>query len=314
MSQAVLPISAIVPTRNRSQALCRMLTSLAKQSRQPAEMIIVDASTSGETEQISQKSVTGLETRIIYERARKIGAAAQRNQAMDHCSQKANLLLDDDIIFEPECIERLWDALQSDTRLGGVNAMIVNQRYSTPGRVSRTVFRLLSGTNHDSYAGKCIGPALNLLPEDDPDLPFVVPVEWLNTTCTLYRREALPEPLFASQFTGYSLMEDLALSLAIGKKWKLANARTARIYHDSQPADYKDNKFALAKMELINRHYVMTQILERRQLSDYLKLFLLELFGIATSLAKLTEWNTLPAVLFGKVAAVGTIITAKTPA
>ena len=109
-------------------------------------------------------------------------------------------------------------------------------------------------------------------------------------------------------------MEDVAISLRIGRSWKLANARTARIYHDSQPADYKDNKFALAKMELINRHYVMTQILERCQLSDCLKLFLLELFGIATSLAKLTEWSTLPAVLFGKVAAVGTIITAKTPA
>ncbi len=58
----------------------------------------------------------------------------------------------------------------------------------------------------------------------------MVPVEWLNTTCTLYRREALPDPPFLSHFTGYSLMEDLALSLTVGKRWKLANARGLRIF------------------------------------------------------------------------------------
>ena len=43
--------------------------------------------------------------------------------------------------------------------------------------------------------------------------PEVASVEWLNTTCTIYRGEALPSPPFCNQFTGYSLMEDLALSL-----------------------------------------------------------------------------------------------------
>jgi len=57
----------------------------------------------------------------------------------------------------------------------------------------------------------------------------------------MYRREAIPSPPFPEHFSGYSMMEDLTLSLVVGRKWKLANARTARIYHDSQPGTHKSN-------------------------------------------------------------------------
>jgi len=291
--------------------MSKMLNSLAQQSYQPIEMIVVDASSSTDTEQICRYGVPGLQTRIIYEKATTAGAAAQRNQAVKHCKEKTALFLDDDIIFEPECIALLWKALQSDTHLGGVNAMIVNQRYSPPGYISRALFRLLDGTTRESYAGRCIGPACNLLPEDDPKLPSVVPVEWLNTTCTLYRHEALPSPPFDSMFTGYSMLEDLTLSLRVGRKWRLANARTARIFHDSQPGEHKKRMDVLAKMELVNRHYVMTRVMGRVRLTDYLKLMLLELFGVVTPLASLRNWQLLLPVLAGKIRAIGAICSSR---
>lgn len=227
---------------------------------------------------------------------------------MQYATQNIVWLLDDDIILESNCVARLWQALNSDSRLGGVNAMITNQKYLPPGKVSRSLFRLLHGQKESSYAGKCIGPALNLLPEDNPQLPEVVPVEWLNTTCVMYRREALPDPLFPPIFTGYSLMEDLTLSLIVGKQWKLANARTARIFHDSQPGDHKNNLGVLAKMDLINRHYVMTQVLERNAASDYLKLIMLQLFGVAASVMSNQGWQSLPKILGGKLSAISEII------
>ena len=127
-----------------------------------------------------------------------------------------------------------------------------------------------------------LGPAVNLLPEDRDDLPEVVPVQWLNTTCTLYRREALPEPMFPSNFIGYSLMEDLTLSLTVGRHWKLANARTARIYHDSQRGEHKEDVVAMSTMELVNRHYVMTKVMGKRDFGDYAKLAVWELFQLAS--------------------------------
>ncbi|MBD1849830.1 glycosyltransferase family A protein [Leptolyngbya sp. ST-U4] len=304
----LLPISALVPTRHRPEPFSRTLQSLAKQSAQPVEMIVVDGSDDWQTEELCQKSIPGLKTRIQYYRATELGAATQRNQAIIRATQDFIWLMDDDILLEPDCLLRLWSALKSDTQMGGVNAMITNQRYLPPGRVSRTLFQLLHGKTESTYAGKCIGPALNLLPEDREDLPEVVPVEWLNTTCTLYRRPVLPEPLFPSNFVGYSLMEDVTLSLMVGKQWKLANARTARIFHDSQPGDHKSNPGSLAKMELVNRHYVMTQILNRRQIQDYLKLTLLQLFEIAALLQTLQGWRSFPAVIVGKVEAVAYIV------
>jgi len=38
----LLPISALVPTRDRAAVFCRSLDSLAQQSVQPVEMIVVD--------------------------------------------------------------------------------------------------------------------------------------------------------------------------------------------------------------------------------------------------------------------------------
>ncbi len=302
-ASTLLPISAIVPTRNRSVSLGRMLNSLAHESAQPIEMVVVDASTNEETRQLCENKFPGLATRIIYHHAAKVGAAAQRNQAIQYASQETIWFIDDDVIFEPDCLMRLWSALQSDSRLGGVSAMTINQRYSPPGLASRLLFQFLHGRAEASYAGKCIGPAFNLLPEDCPDLPKVVPVEWLHTTCSLYRREALPNPLFSDHFTGYSMMEDVALSLVVGRRWRLANARTARIFHDSQGGDYKDNAAELSEMKLVNRHYVMTQILKRKKGGDYLKLFTLETFELLSSLTSIGGCKSLPAVVKGKLMA-----------
>lgn len=303
-----LPISAIVPTRDRPAAFTRMLVSLANQSAQPLEMIVVDASTNRETEAVCRTPVPGLTTTLHYYSATAIGAACQRNQAIAHSCQPVILFCDDDILFEPECVQRLWAALQSDWALGGVNAMITNQQYGSPSRISRLLFRLLHGQLQASYAGQCIGPGLNLLPDDCPDLPEVVPVDWLNTTCTLYRRQVLPHPPFPDYFTGYSLMEDVTLSLTVGKAHKLANARTARIFHDSQPGNHKNNPAVVAQMDWLNRHYVMTQVLQRRRCRDYGKLLLLQGFQIAAVMRSPRQWKTLPAILQGQCMAIGQLI------
>ena len=282
-----LPASAVIPTRHRHEVLGRTLDSLLRQGVLPAELIVVDGSEDDQTRLVVQ-SFSQRTTRICevkYMRAKTLGAAAQRNQGVTEATQPVIWFFDDDILFEPECVTRLWTALHSADDVGGANAMITNQLYQSPGRASRIMFRLMGGQG-SSLAGRILGPAVNLLPEDRSDLPEIVPVEWLNTTCTMYRREALPEPPFPAHFTGYSLMEDVTLSVIIGRKWKLANARTARIFHDSQPGSHKSDPAELSAMELINRHYVMTQILKRTGLLDYARLFLWEAFQLVAGVVQ----------------------------
>lgn len=270
---------------NRAPVLERTLVSLSLQGVVPAELIVVDGSVDNDSRAVVEAWGTAhaMSSRVSWQRAEKLGAAAQRNQGIASATQPFVWFFDDDILFEPECVSRLWRAIKNDRMLGGVNAMIVNQRYKPPGRMSRTVFKLLNGSNEPTFAGRVLGPAVALLPEDREDLPDVVPSEWLNTTCTIYRREALPEPAFDSVFSGYSMMEDLALSLRVAKRWRLANVRTARIFHDSQPGAHKADLAALAEMELVNRHYVMTEVLGRRSWRDYGKLAIWEAFQCVSS-------------------------------
>ena len=295
------PISAVIATKDRASRLWRTIEGLAAQSVVPDEVIIIDGSKDGTNQVPAWEAVRSRFRRVICEQATQTGAAAQRNQGVRAASLGFVLFCDDDVDYEPECVARLWSAIGSDRKIGGVSAMIVNQNYQPPGTISRALFTLMHGHSEKSFAGKVIGPAINLLPEDRDDLPEVVKVEWVNTTCTMYRRQALPSPPFDSFFSGYSLMEDVTLSLRVAQRgWKLANARTARIYHDSQPGEHKQDLRDVSRMELINRHYVMTRVLERRSLPDYLRLASWEMFQIASTAASAGGWHKLGQMLRGK--------------
>jgi GT2 family glycosyltransferase len=286
-NKTIIPISAVIATLDRAESLSRTLDSLLNQDLSPAEFIIVDGSVGDATKDLIfdfEKRVTATAL-VRWVKAAIRGAASQRNQGVLGATQPFIWFCDDDVLFEPNCVDRLWKAVQSDRQLGGVNAMIINQRYHAPGAISRLMFTLVHGHAEKSFAGKVIGPGVNLLPEDRPDLPEVVPVEWLNTTCALYRSDALPDPPFDLVFTGYSLMEDVTLSLKVARYgWKLANARTARIFHDSQPGEHKSDQVEISQMEFINRYYVMTEVLGRRRAVDLLKFGAFELFQILSTL------------------------------
>jgi glycosyltransferase involved in cell wall biosynthesis len=298
------PAAGIVPTIDRAAVLVRTLRSLLAQDLYPQELIVIDASCDTRGRELIDYHASDFTTRgcrLIWQRAVVRGAATQRNEGIAATTQPFIWFFDDDILLEPQCVSRLWTALQSDPKLGGVNAMIVNQRYQPPGRVSRFMFRMMVGRTEASYAGRVLGPAINLLPEDRDDLPDVVPVEWLNTTCTMYRREALPDPVFPAHFAGYSLGEDLTLSLLVGRRWKLANARTARIIHDSQPGVHKDNPVASSRMAVVNRHYIMVDVLRRRGIIDHVKFAFWELFQTVTMAVQQGLTKSFWQVLWGKI-------------
>lgn len=304
----VLPIVALIATRNRAESLAKVFDSLREQSAQPSDVIVIDGSEDDRTEALCSRPPEGFLARLEYRRAEVCGAAPQRNQAAAAVQQPVVWFLDDDIVFEPQCVANLYSAFAVDPDLGGVNAMITNQRYHSPGRLSRFIYAVMAGKRESTWAGRVIGPAVNFLPDDRDDLPEVAPVEWLNTTCTMYRREALPMPPFPTHFMGYSFMEDLALSLVVARTWKLANIRTARIVHNSQPGVHKSNPVILAEMELVNRHFVMTKIMGRRRVSDYLKLLLYEAFSIASHLRAPESRRAVIPALLGRARAIKRIL------
>src|SRR5437870_4677484 len=148
----VLPVSAVIPTFNRPRSLQRTLDSLAAQSVLPKQLIVIDGSPGDETRAVIEAwaESMGSQCEVIYQPAFQLGAAVQRNQGVAVAAQPFIWFFDDDILFESNSVERLWAAIKEDEALGGVNAMITNQRYTTPGRVTRALFRLLEGKSRDS--------------------------------------------------------------------------------------------------------------------------------------------------------------------
>ncbi len=309
----LLPLSVVVATKDRPSCLGKMLASLWAQEAVPSEVVVVDASTKqalGDRPSSEfGRAPQGVVVKHLLSTAS--GSAAQRNEGVLASSQPVLGFMDDDIQFEPACIERLWAALHAAPEVGGANAMIMNQQYHEPGVASRVVYRLLGGVGPD-YAGQIFGPAVNLLPADREGMPEVVPVGWLNTTCTIYRREALPNPPFASFFTGYSMMEDAALSLVVSRRWKLLNARTARIHHDSQAGEHKADPAEIACMAVVNRDFVARRILGRKGLRYWLELAIWGAFQFAATAPAARRSGKSRAALKGTLRGYFNVITGNT--
>lgn len=267
----------------------------------PAEIVVIDASEPSLAVKIDSNPLTskGIEFKCLPANFR--GAAQQRTEGLGNARFDLVCFMDDDIVLEPDCLRYLYEGITTIELAGGVNALITNQQYIAPGLLTATMYRIMNGQKLNTYAGKILGPAWNILPQDNSEFPDYVPCEWLNTTCVMYKRAALPVPLFDSFFKDYSFMEDVALSIEVGKRFRLFNARHSKIFHDSRSGSHKSNLVSLSSMMLVNRYWVMTQSLNRKGLIYLLKLLLLECFGVVTSLRSWSGWHNLPAVLAGKV-------------
>lgn len=292
----ILPVSAIIATLGRAKSLAQTLDSLKAQSCLPRELIVVDASADRQTEDLCRScELPG--TTLRYVRAKQAGAASQRNEGIALSGEDFVLFADDDIDFDADCIKRLWAAVQSSPRVGAANAMIHNQRFVAPGLWTRALYQLVDD-EVTALAGRCFGPAVNVLPEDAEGLPTVVPVDWLNTTCVLYRREALPNPVFDSIFEGASTCEDLCLSLRVGRDWELVNARTGRIFHHCRTGIHKADCSRLIEMEITNRYYIMRNLLGKHSRRDRFDLALVQLFQLAGAV-RLGGVGLLPGMVSG---------------
>jgi len=231
----MLPVSVVIPTRDRPAALVRTIGSLLASTDVPEEFVIIDASEGRATADAAEVLFAQPGApRLILRKATMIGAAPQRNQGVALATSGFILFCDDDIVSEPDCVARLWQAMAADDGLGAVSAAIVNQSYVRPGAATRFVLAMMGVREGEGYAGRVVGPAVNFLPRAAASLA-ATPVEWLNLTCTLYRRVLLPDPPLDAFFTGYSLGEDVTLSLRVARKAKLAN-RLRRAHLSRQPA------------------------------------------------------------------------------
>jgi GT2 family glycosyltransferase len=133
-------VSVIIPTKYRREALEETIRTLLAQTRIADELIIVDQS---QTKSLLQTSPLSL--KHIYNP--EITSAPQaRNEGMKQATGDFWLFLDDDVVLEPDFIEKLLSAYAPGVT--GVSGIITN--YSAPPIMRRiwiAIFQL--GPFHD---------------------------------------------------------------------------------------------------------------------------------------------------------------------
>jgi rhamnopyranosyl-N-acetylglucosaminyl-diphospho-decaprenol beta-1,3/1,4-galactofuranosyltransferase len=108
-------IAALVLTHNAPNALARCVEAIGSQTQLPTELVVVDNASDPPVDAASLPSVD-VPVRVLRSDT-NLGPAggwaiALRNFLANECSHA--WLMDDDIVPEPECLDRLWSAV-SDT-------------------------------------------------------------------------------------------------------------------------------------------------------------------------------------------------------
>lgn len=307
--------SVVIPTRNRPDPLRDCLLSVARQTRLPSEIIIVDSSDDNATEELVGSLSAEFPVSLVYQRSAARSTAAQRNRGAESSRGDIILFLDDDVVLEPNFIAEIMRVFEDDTKgeVGGVSGTHVGGVYAPPSRLNALLLRALGGRMEGSYAGRLVGPAINFFPADALDT--IQTVEWLEGAAMAYRREAYLAERSWETFAGYSFMEDVHLSARVARRYRLLNTTRARLLHKGMGKSTHQDWAALGESMVLNRHAVVMHVLLRRRPGDYLRFFAYELLYCTMAQVKnpARPWRANLQLLCGKLRGVAKLLRGESP-
>ena len=262
-------ISAIVPTIGRPESLKQLLDSLASQSRRPDEVIVADGSGGTEVQRVVEEPewlTRGLSVRRIP--VQPPNAVRQRRAAIAVTSGEFLLLLDDDVVLEPECVARMLEAIGSSPGLVAITADFSNQCWSMPTTLWRWYLRWCCGLYAGQWQGRVVGPLLRFGYNPSPARPM--PMEWLGAGNSLVRRSAYDAAGGFSDFFlhGCTMNEDVDLGLKLCRVGRIILCPAARLGHFHAPGG-RVSPMVAAEDDLYNRYLVMHRTQGRSALSAF---------------------------------------------
>jgi len=242
----VKEVSIVIPTRNRSEKLEKLLFSILRQTIRVNEIIIVDDSDDLKTKELIerlQNSFSEADITIRHfmsskndvksiSRARNFGAKMAKGDVV--------IFLDDDVIINEDYVEKILEVFDMFPNALGVQGTVVNFKYSHLENAIKKVFYYWH-----AEADKC-----RMLPSGKtthacfPDK--IIPCEWLFGLNVAYRKKVFDEFSFNEKLIGYSLGEDKEFSYKIHKKYPNSLFQTpfAKTYHDASPTKDSDKRLA----------------------------------------------------------------------
>jgi glycosyltransferase involved in cell wall biosynthesis len=239
-------IAFVVPTKDRPDDLRKMLASLAQQTRRPDQVIVVDGSDPEVRRVVHEAHSLDVE----YVREFPPSLARQRNAGMARVRGDITLAgyLDDDIVLEPEAVQRMldfWEGAGPD--IGGAAFTITNN--PPPGALNLKQFFAIDHVQPGRVLRS--GFASTITPQQ-----VDVDVEWLYGGATVWRRAVIERFPYDEWFIGTGFMEDIDFSYTVRGHYRLFVVSQARLAHYSRPVR-TDRQRLLGKWQVVNRMHVV---------------------------------------------------------
>jgi glycosyltransferase involved in cell wall biosynthesis len=244
-------LAVIVATKDRPTDLRTMLSSVAAQTRRPDQVVVVDAS--AESVESVAHEFPGLAIR--YLRHWPPSAAAQRNTGLAAVDPRCDLVgfMDDDIVLEPDAIEKMLQFWQTaGDRVGGAGFNWTN--VGSGDSVPRSLRRLTSWLG--LYPADSWQVARSGWQSFEGSVSSTKQAQWLPSGASVWRRELFKCHRFDPKFEGYSYLEDLDFSLSVAKEYELYVVAPARFAHYPAIAG-RVSRRRFGRVEVANRLYTV---------------------------------------------------------
>jgi GT2 family glycosyltransferase len=307
-------VAVAVCTQQRAESLKRFLTSLAAQDHRPDELIIVDASEDGATEEMLRQflEITKVADRCLYFRVSDDlkGITHQRNFALRWVTTDLVVFFDDDVELLPNCMGEMERVhREAEQPIAGVGAFMRNQAWPlTDSWVwrARRRLRLVTDLQPGRYHRSGISIPWNL-----PSLDGVIEGDWLPGCAMMWKTAIARDVEFYDGFGGYAQGEDLEFSLRARRHGKLLVSGAAQVIHYYEPSG-RPAQFTKGYMSIYNRFQIHRRALPDRTWRDiawFAYALALDTLLLGRYIVVPSQWNAIFLQITGRFKAVYDIIT-----
>lgn len=242
-----LPLSIIIPTKDRTELLIKTLKYLKKNIFFFNEVIIIDST---EINKISQKQLNNFKKLNIKYYSSKPSTALQRNLGLKYINKKNKfvMFLDDDLKFYLKAFKEMKNYIQKiGPEIGGVgfNPIVKNKNNILEKIKNSKLFYKLGIYN--SQPGVITPSGWHTKIQNIKKNMYV---EWLPTKACIYRIKKIKKLKFEKTLGKYAYLEDLIFSYYVSKKTKLIINSKAK-FKDSNFIER--NGFLFGIIEIKNR-------------------------------------------------------------
>jgi hypothetical protein len=242
-----LPLSIIIPTKDRTELLIKTLKYLKKNIFFFNEVIIIDST---KINKISQKQLNNFKKLNIKYYSSKPSTALQRNLGLKYINKKNKfvMFLDDDLKFYLKAFKEMKNYIQKiGPEIGGVgfNPIVKNKNNILEKIKNSKLFYKLGIYN--SQPGVITPSGWHTKIQNIKKNMYV---EWLPTAACIYRIKKIKKLKFEKTLGKYAYLEDLIFSYYVSKKTKLIINSKAK-FKDSNFIER--NGFLFGIIEIKNR-------------------------------------------------------------